>query len=122
MVPPDLLAKIVSELLGTGEAFAQNKIAGEAVRAGLTVAEVAPQLRQAAMGEKRKETIGQLAPLVLEEWGVNPQMSPSVAVCALLGPWLLAATSAYLTLAKLASERNRKPPEAAPAKDATLAS
>lgn len=105
VVPPDLLSKVVSELLGTGEAYAQNKIAGVAVQSGLTMGEVAPQLKQAAMGEKRKETIGQLTPLMLEEWGINPKMSPTVAVCALLGPWALAAGSAYLTLADLAAQR-----------------
>jgi hypothetical protein len=108
VIPPDLLAKVVQEGLTAGELFAQGKLETVAVRAGLTKTEILPQLKQAEIGDKRKALVGELAPLVAQEWGVDPQLSPSAAVAVVLGPWVFASVSAFFTLARLAEEKARR--------------
>ena len=109
-IPPDMLAEIVQEGLVFAETYAQSKIEAVAIKAGLEKAHIIPQLQQAQISPKRKELLGKLAPLVLEEWGIDPQMSPTLAAGVLLGPPMFAAASAYWTLAKLAIERQGKMP------------
>ena len=104
-IPPDLFGKVISEALTLGENFAAYKIGSVGKLAGLTAAEMEPHLTQTRLGESRKQLIGELSPLVLQEWGLDPRLSPSVAVGFLLGPVALAAVSAYFTLAKLATEK-----------------
>jgi len=117
VVPPELFSKVVQEGLTAGELFAQGKIESVALQAGLTRSEITPQLDQALMGDKRKALVGELAPLVAQEWGVDPQLSPTAAVGLVLGPWLFATLTAYGTLARLATEKARKspPPQEKPA-------
>ncbi len=110
VVPPELFSKVVQEGLTAGELFAQGKLESAALLAGLTRSEITPQLDQALMGDKRKALVGELAPLVAQEWGVDPQLSPTAAVGLVLGPWLFATLTAYGTLARLATEKARKPP------------
>jgi len=105
VIPPDLLAEVVQESLTLAEVFASTKIEGVALRAGLEQNEIMPQLRQAAIGDRRKELVGKLAPMAIEEWGLDPELSPTAAIAVLLGPWAFAAISAYWTLAKLGAEK-----------------
>lgn len=110
-LPPDLLAKVVSEGLGAAEAFAAGKIESAARMAGLTADEIAPQLDQARIGDKRKQLVGELTPLALQEWGVDPKMSPSGAIMLILGPWAVGAFTSYKTLAALAEEKAKRQEE-----------
>ncbi len=105
IVPPDLFAEVVRESLTLIETFAGTKLESIARQAGLTHGDITPQLRQAALGDRRKELIGKLAPLALDEWGIDPELSPTAAIGVLLVPWAFGATSAYWTLAKLAAEK-----------------
>jgi hypothetical protein len=117
VVPPELFSKVVQEGLTAGELFAQGKIESAALQAGLTRSEIAPQLDQTLMGDKRKALLGELAPLVAQEWGVDPQLSPTAATGLVLGPWLFGSLTAYFTLARLAAEKAREspPPQEKPA-------
>ncbi len=109
LIPPELFAQVIQETLTTGEAYAQNKIEAVALRAGLTQADIIPQLKQAHLSPAKKELIGRLTPLAAEELGLNIQnLSPCMVIAALLAPTALAATSAYMTLAKLAVEREAR--------------
>ena len=105
VIPPDLLSQIVSETLGLGENFAAYKLAAIASKAALTPSEIRPQLDRTLIGDKRKAIIGELTPLALQEWGIDPKLSPTAAIGLMLGPWVLASVSAYFTLASLAAER-----------------
>src|SRR6266850_809133 len=105
VIPPDLLSEVVRETLNLAEVFASTRIEAAALKAGLTQGDISPQLRQAALGDRRKELIGKLTPLALEEWGMDPELSPTAAIGVMLLPWAFAATSAYYTLAKLAAEK-----------------
>ena len=105
VIPPDLLSQIVSETLGLGENFAAYKLEAIASKAALTSDEIRPQLDRTRIGDKRKEIIGELTPLALQEWGLDPKLSPTAAIGLMLGPWVLASVSAYFTLASLAAER-----------------
>jgi len=105
IIPPDLFAQVVQESLTLAETFASTKLEAVAHKAGLTQGDITPQLRQAALGDRRKEIIGKLAPMALEEWGLDPELSPTAAIGVLLVPWAFGATSAYWTLAKLAAEK-----------------
>lgn len=111
VIPPDLLSEVIRESLTLAETFASTKIESMAHRAGLTQSDITPQLRQAALGDRRKDLVGKLAPLALEEWGLDPELSPTAAIGVLLVPWAFGATSAYWTLAKLAAEKAAKEKE-----------
>ena len=104
-IPPDLLSKIVGETLNVAEQFASLKLCQIAQRAGLQQKDITPQLAQAAIGERRKQIVADLTPLALQEWGLDPQISPTAAILLILGPWMFSATSAWLSLASLAAER-----------------
>lgn len=104
-IPPDLLSKIVGETLSLGETYAAYKLEAIADKAGLTCAEIQPQLERTQMGEQRKAIIADLTPLALQEWGLDPRLSPTAAIGLMLGPWLAASVGAYFTLATLAAER-----------------
>ena len=104
-VPADLLARVVKQALTVAENVLSNKISAKAIAAGLTDAEIEPQLEQCRLIEAQKDMVADLAPYVLEEWGVDAQVSPTVAVCLVLGPWLYGAVSAYSTLGELAKDR-----------------
>jgi hypothetical protein len=109
LIPPELLTQVIQETLTSGEAYAQSKIENVALAAGLTQADIVAQLRQAHLSPAKKELIGRLTPLAAQEWNMSIEnLSPSGVILALLAPTALAATSAYLTLAKLAVERQAK--------------
>lgn len=109
LIPPELFAAVVQETLTGAETFAQLKIQTVALKAGLTQADIITQLRQAQLSPAKKELIGRLTPLAAQELGLNIQnLSPCAIIGALLLPTTLAATSAYLTLAKLAIEREAR--------------
>lgn len=109
MVPADLLARCFQQALTFVELYTQSKIEEVALKAGLTKAEIIPQLQQAQLPPDRKVLMGELLPLVLEEWGIDPQLSPTAALLGLTIPYAFAASSAYMTLAKLAGMREMRP-------------
>jgi len=115
VVPQDLLARVVKESLTLAENLARNAIENKARAAGLSEAEIEPQLRQAALGEQQKTLVADLAPFVLEEWGIDARVSPTLAVVLVLTPWAFGSWTAYATLAKLAKQRARHFPPAKPA-------
>lgn len=104
-LPPDMLIRVVKESLSLVENALANAIEGKARAAGLSAGEIAPQVQQARLGEARKQMVADLSPLVAEELGLDPQLSPSLAVCLVLAPWAFGSATAYLTLATLAKER-----------------
>lgn len=104
-IPPDVLGKIVSQTLGAAESWAGWKITAMAKKAGLTPADISPQLERAQIPDESKQVVAELAPLALQEWGLDPQISPSAAIGVILVPWAFASVSAYFTLASLAAER-----------------
>lgn len=85
--------------------------------AGLTQSEIEPQLDGAKLGEPSKEMVTELAPLIAQEWGLDPQVSPTLAAGLILAPWLWQSGSAYMALADLAKEKA----EREKAKEARLA-
>jgi hypothetical protein len=104
-IPPDLVTQLIGETLSLGENYATFKIQAVAQAAGLSRGEINPQLQRAMIGEKRKQIVADLTPLALQEWGLDPQISPTAAIGLMLGPWLFASCSAYFTLAALAAEK-----------------
>ena len=108
VIPPDLLSQVIQEGLTFGESFAQSRIEGVAKLAGLSQGEINPQLRQAEIGSSRKELVAKLMPMALQEWGLDAEMSPTAAIGVLLVPWGFGALTAYLTLAKLAEDRQKR--------------
>jgi hypothetical protein len=106
-IPPDLLSKLVSAGLSGLEGYAHDKIRLVGAAAGLEQHEIQPQLARAQLPTDKKHLVGDLAPLVLQEWGVDPEISPTAAVLGLVGPWMFASWSAFSTLRELALERHR---------------
>jgi len=105
VLPTDLLVRCVKEALNVAESYLANSIEGKARAAGLTGEDIKPQIQQAQLGEQRKQLVADLSPLVAEEFGLDPQVSPSLAVGLILAPWAFGAGTAYMTLAALAKER-----------------
>ena len=105
VIPADLLTKVIGEGLHFVEAYAAGKIRTVATAAGLTEAEIAPQLAQAELGERRKGMVADLIPMAMQEHGMEASMSPTTAIFLLIAPWGVGASSAYMELAKLAAER-----------------
>lgn len=111
VVPAELLAEVVQEALTTTEEFVGCQMEDVGKKAGLTIQEIEPQLKQGKMGEKRKALLGKLTPLALKEHGLDAEVSPTVAIGVIFVPWALSAGTAYMTLARLArekAERDRK--------------
>lgn len=104
-LPPDLLTKVVQEGLTAAEALISSKIEGQALRAGLTHADIAPQLEQTKLGDRRRAIVAELVPLALAEHGLDPEMSPTTALGLVLVPWGFGAYTAYAELGKLAAEK-----------------
>lgn len=104
-LPPDLLSRVIAEGIGAVESFAASRITSAATAAGLTAEEIAPQLAQTQLGEKRKALIGELVPLAFQEWGVDPELSPTLAIGLMVVPWGFGAFSAYAQLSALAVEK-----------------
>jgi hypothetical protein len=104
-LPPDMVTRLVQETLTLGENFAAYKLQAISGKAGLTPGEIQPQLERALLGDQRKAFVAELTPYALQEWGVDPQISPTAAIGLVLGPWLFASVSAYWTLASLAAEK-----------------
>jgi hypothetical protein len=104
-IPPELLSKVICESLTLGENGIAYALEGQGKLAGLTSEEIAPQLQRARLGESRKQLVADLAPYIAQEWGLDVEVSPTVAVCLILLPWAGGATMAYLTLAGLAKEK-----------------
>lgn len=114
-LPSSLVKKIVREGLAISEKKLYNAIESKGKLAGLTIEEIEPQLRQAALSDAQKDLVGELAPHVLQEWGMSPELSPTVAVAVILAPWSFAGISAFRTLSKLAEEKAaREIPESKP--------
>lgn len=107
VIPPGLLSSVIQETLTLSETFAQSKLEEKALAAGLSQAEIEPQLKRAALGPGRKKLLGDLTPLIAKEWGIDPEISPTAAALTLLVPPMFGAASAYMTLSKLAAQRQR---------------
>jgi len=104
-VPPDVLAEVLTGALTLGEEFAAWKMQDIASRAGLEPGEINTQLARAQIGPQRREIVSKLTPLALQEWGIDPQISPTACIGITLAPWVFATVTAYFTLAGLAAER-----------------
>lgn len=106
-----MLARVVKESLTLAENGLSNALEGQGRAAGLSDAELSPQLKQAALGEDRKTLVADLAPYVLQEWGLDAEVSPTLAVLLVLLPWGFGSATAYFTLARLAKEKARRDTE-----------
>lgn len=109
VVPDALLSRVVRRAIETAERVATTKLAQKASAAGLTRGEIEPQLEDVRFTDNEKDSLEELTPLILEEWGIDPQVSPSAVAAAILIPRGHAYFSALNTLTELAKERNRKP-------------
>ncbi|MGZ5508197.1 MAG: hypothetical protein ACXWKH_17635, partial [Limisphaerales bacterium] len=107
-VPPGLLARVTKQAVGTAEKFALLQLATTAAKAGLGKDEIEPQIKQAQLGEENKEILAELAPHICEEWGIDPELSPSVMAGVILVPYLGSFGMAMWTLTKLATEKALK--------------
>jgi hypothetical protein len=108
VIPSELLSKVVKETLSLTENLGHSLIESMGKRAGLTDEDISPQLKQAELGESRKQIVADLTPYMLAEWGVDAQMSPTVAVALILTPWGFGSVTAYLTLARIAEEKEKR--------------
>ncbi len=117
-IPADLLSRVVKEALTLTENTISNAIEGKAKGAGLTAEEIAPQMKQARLGEDRKQLLAELAPYIAQEHGLDPELSPTLAASLILGPWAFGAYTSFATLATLAKERAEREKESKPAKPA----
>lgn len=79
-----------------------------ATAAGLSHEEIEPNLKPASIGPGRRKLVGDLVPYIAEEWGLDPEVSPTGAALFVLLPPAFGALTAYLTLAKLAQEKARR--------------
>ena len=108
VVPPHLLSSVVQKALKLTELGLQRAIEGKAILAGLTPADIDPQLQRATLPDESRELVAELTPLALQEWGMDVNVSPSVCIGLILLPWLTGSGMAYWTLASLAKERARR--------------
>lgn len=115
VIPQDLLSKVVQSTITLVENGLANAIEGKAIRAGLTPAEIDPQLSLAQLPVAEKKLVGDLAPYVAQEWGLDPNLSPTVAVAMILTPWGFGALTAFLTLSTLAKEKAARDAKRKPA-------
>jgi len=104
-IPPDLLSKVIAESLTLAETGIGAALEGQGKLAGLSTEEIAPQLKRAQLGDGRKQVLADLAPYVAMEWGVDVEVSPTIAALLIVVPWAGGAAMAYFTLAGLAKEK-----------------
>jgi len=107
-IPPGLLARVTKQALSTAENFALLKLATVAAKAGLDKEDIEPQIKQAALGEENKAILADLAPHICDEWGIDPELSPSVMAGIILVPYVGSFGMALFTLSKLATEKALK--------------
>lgn len=107
-LPEDLVTEVIQEGIVTGENFAQHAIETKATMAGLNQSQVVAQLKAAQLSPKKKELVAKLTPYAAKEIGCELKMSAVGAILFLLAPTAFAATSAYLSVAKLAKEAQAK--------------
>lgn len=101
--------------MGVAEKSVQNGISAKAIEAGLTPDDIEPQLTQAEIGPENGEILAELAPLIMEEWGLDPQVSPTACAALILLPWAVSSAAAYIAIADLAKERRAMLKKATPA-------
>lgn len=97
--------ELVKETLGFLEDAVSNHISGNAKIIGFTDAESAPYLAKCKMGEKRKDLAGRLTPLVLQEHGIDQELSPTAALTVLFLPWVVQSGKAMMDFTRLAKEK-----------------
>lgn len=49
--------------------------------------EAAPLIRACAIPPEQKDLIAELLPLAMEEWGLDPSVSPTACLCGIAGTW-----------------------------------
>lgn len=104
-LPADLQRSLVVVTLGTLENGVKTALATQALACGLESVDISAQLERATISPKSKEYMGDVFPLMLQEWGLNPNVSPTVAFAAVFVPWAMGATTAFMGLFKLAKEK-----------------
>lgn len=96
---------MVKEVLDGAETLTVNSIEGKARLCGLTEDEIDPQIAKGRIGEKRKDLVAKLTPHAIKEWGLDPNLSPTVAIGLVMLPWSFGAGTAFLTLSSLAKQK-----------------
>ena len=74
--------------------YGRNKIKAAAIAAGVSETVAAPVISGAALSQEMKDLVGELAPHALAEHGMDPEISPTGCILAIMGTWFLGVHSA----------------------------
>ena len=110
--PPDLLPDTAREICSIVEEGVQGLLRSKQRALKLNLPEADAVIESCAMGEGRKDFIAKLSPYVMQEWGLQPKVSPTVAVLfsfALFGKNIFASIKALEAAAK--AQQPQQPPQ-----------
>lgn len=94
------MAKIARAGAGLADQYGRNKVKAAAIAAGVDQSVAAPVIEGAALSPEMRDILGELAPHVLAEHGMDPEISPTGCAVAILGTWFLGVHTACATFKK----------------------
>lgn len=112
-IPDDLRDELTVEVLGLAEDFGRGTLEPLALKCGLTADEISVELKKAEIGDRRKTLIAKLVPHAMAELGFDPKVSAVGALGFFLGVPVARFGYSWVTLARIAKERNQRPPQPA---------
>jgi hypothetical protein len=82
-----LLKKIAASGTLAAERWGLTQVQAAATAAEVKPEEAAPLIRACAIPGEQKDLIAELLPLAMEEWGLDPSVSPTACLCGIAGTW-----------------------------------
>jgi len=89
--------------------WGRNRVKAAAIEAKVDPAVAAPIVDSAAMNPEMVDLVGELAPHVLAEHGLDPAVSPTGCIVGIVGAWFLGVQSACSSLRSAAKPDESKP-------------
>ncbi len=104
-LPPDVAAKLAKTLWESVDQIAKDALKSKAAALPPELsAPVAGLVDSAGFSQTQLETLAEITPLVVEEWGLNAAYSPTVAAVLIVGTGAASWLNASRQIAKLAEE------------------
>jgi hypothetical protein len=107
------VARIAKAGAKVADQWGRNRVKAAAIEAKVDPAVAAPIVDSAAMNPEMVDLVGELAPHVLAEHGLDPAVSPTGCIVGIVGAWFLGVQSACSSLRSAAAKPDESKPEVA---------
>jgi len=110
-LPPDLVREFVDEGLGEAGEYLRARLESAAKRANIPDDEAEPLIRSASLGETKRRLIAKATPYALREHGIDPQVSPTACIGAVVLVWGIAHLRTMKAFEQRRAENQTTKPE-----------